>query len=89
MNGSTDHERDALVGDLATVTDEEWREAHERLVADIVNDTTTQRDIREWDPLRRQLDYVWSPGMPAREGGFEPDIAPPAGQWDGRLDDAQ
>ncbi len=76
---------DALAGDLATVTDEEWRAAHERLMLDLLDVSHPDED----DALMRQMTYVWSPGAPAREGGFEPDIAPPAGQWDGRLRDGE
>jgi len=77
---------DYLAGDLATVTDEEWRDAHERLTLDLVGDCG---DPEQVDEIARQMTYVWSPGAPARTGGDAHDVAPLAGQWDGTLPDGE
>lgn len=79
-----DTTNDDRAGDLATVTDDEWRAAHERLRDELVGGAESLADASALD---EQFRYVWSPGKPAREGGYERDIAPPAGTWDGRLAD--
>ncbi len=64
---------DALGGDLGTVTDAEWRAAHERLIADLP------------DP-DGHLAYTWTPGVPAaRVDG--PDMAPADGEYDPNADE--
>jgi hypothetical protein len=85
-DGATaDDDRDDLAGDLATVTDEEWRTAHERLFVDTLADCGGPDEVDEVD---RQFAYVWAPGQStgAVEGD---DIAPAAGEWDGRLRDGE
>lgn len=63
---------DALSGDLGTVTDEEWREAHERLMAD-------EPELAE----SGQLAYMWRPQTPGDRliSPHEREIAPRAGDW--------
>lgn len=58
MNDATDHERDDLAGDLATVTDEEWRHAHERLWDEVADEVADQGNT---DHLDQQFEYEWSP----------------------------
>lgn len=76
-----DTTNDDRAGDLGSVTDEEWRVAHDRLRADL------EASGMSGPELDQQFAYVWSPGKPAREGGNVRDIAPADGQWDGRLRD--
>jgi hypothetical protein len=58
-------QRDDLAGDLATVTDDEWRAAHDRLFRDLVD---TIGGTEEMDRAAPQFDYQWTPGQPYREG---------------------
>jgi hypothetical protein len=53
-----------LDGNLSTVTDEEWRAAHERLFADLLN-TAESNAHGDGGRLPRQFAYRWSPGEPA------------------------
>jgi hypothetical protein len=61
-------EPDDLAGELATVTDAEWRKAHEDLFASLFENRgepggAIRADTAE--ELARQFTYVWAPGEPA------------------------
>jgi hypothetical protein len=58
-------EREDLAGQLGTVTDQEWRQAHERLIADMPD-------------LAEQLAYLWDPQLDGRTlvAAHERDMAP-------------
>lgn len=64
-------ETDALSGHLGTVSDVEWRAAHERLIADMPE-------------LADQLAYTWDPTLDGRTliGEDEYDIAHPEGRYE-------
>jgi hypothetical protein len=47
-----------LEGKLSTVTDQEWRAAHERLITDIEDADPPDGHSRRLE----QFDYEWSPG---------------------------
>lgn len=81
-------ERDDLAGDLATVTDEEWRTAHERLARDLFAGFD-QPGSDEADEVGRQLAYVWAPGSPPPVVDGERDEAPAPGEWIGRAPDGE
>lgn len=67
---------DALGGELGSVSDVEWRDAHERLVADLGGLVPPE-----------QLAYTWEPGAPGPVPE-ERELAPRAGEWDpGAVDD--
>lgn len=63
-------------GHLDTVTDFEWFEAHNRLMADVPD-------------LAPELDYIWAPELPARElvMATEHDMAPADGRYDPGTDE--
>lgn len=69
-------ETDALGGHLGTVTDLEWRAAHERLIA-------------EMPELADQLTYTWDPALDGRTliGAGEYDIAHRDGRYDPARDE--
>jgi hypothetical protein len=50
-------EPDDLEGELSTVTDEEWRAAHDRLAADLDEADPPEAAVH----LRGQMAYEWSP----------------------------
>lgn len=63
MQEGEDDDLDAgLSGDLATVTDEEWREAHERFVVGAVPD---EESAFEWVPEVDKAHYGYQPGEPS------------------------
>lgn len=70
-----DHDAGAA-GHLNTVTDFEWFEAHNRLMADVPD-------------LAPELDYIWAPELPGRElvMATEQDMAPHAGRYDPGTDE--
>jgi hypothetical protein len=86
MNDPTDHERDDLAGDLATVTDEEWRDAHLRLLRDIARQP---HSVAAGRVLDEQFVYTWAPGRTPDVDIHERDEAPAPGQWIGRVPDGQ
>lgn len=62
-----------LSGDLGTVTDDEWRAAHERLAADLAGQVPAE-----------QIAYTWDPDLGGREliGPNETEPAPGDGDYD-------
>jgi len=74
-------ERDDLAGDLATVTDEEWRDAHLRLLRDITQRPDSVADAQAID---EQFLYEWAPGRTPDLDPHEREIAPAPGEWIGR-----
>ena len=69
-------DQDSLGGQLSTVTDEEWRTAHERLIA-------------EHPELADQLRYTWDPDLDGSSliNPDERDIAHPEGHYDPAADE--
>ena len=69
--GAVEEVPDHLAGHLGTVTDDEWRLAHERLIADMPG-------------LAEQLAYVWDPRLDGRTlvAPHERDMAPRPGRYD-------
>jgi hypothetical protein len=67
---------DDLAGNLGAVTDVEWRDAHERLIADMPG-------------LSYELAYVWDPQLDPRElvRPDEQDMAPGPHRYDPNLDE--
>jgi hypothetical protein len=67
---------DDLAGNLGTVTDDEWRDAHERLIADMPR-------------LGHELAYVWNPQLAPRNlvRPGEQDMAPGPYRYDPNLDE--
>jgi len=71
-----DTQRDDLEGELSSVTDEEWRAAHERVFGEMV--ATTGGMVGALDYLSEQFAYDWAPGRPGEVyvAPRERDIAP-------------
>jgi hypothetical protein len=67
---------DDLAGQLGTVTDDEWRDAHERLIADMPG-------------LGHELAYMWDPQLDPRSlvRPSEQDMAPGHYRYDPNLDE--
>lgn len=49
---------DDLEGSLGTVTDEEWRAAHEAVMRDVLEAAPSEYT----SGVARQFDYEWTPG---------------------------
>lgn len=58
MNVDTTEQPDDLEGELSTVTDEEWRAAHEALALDVLDQVETRDQTR----VSEQFGYTWAPG---------------------------